>query len=206
MGSSIEFMNFLQLASVILLALAICGCSRPSAKGRSTFSVAYPGPPVSMIAEHYTNYVKVTPREVLVNPELAMLCNGVSQEAVEAARKKYGPHANAAILIYMSRPAALAFRDGVVPYPVGAVIVKEKMIGSYIDNNGSFHSEKNGGGGMVKRAPGFDPAHGDWEYFYFEDPAKIKNGKISSCVKCHESAKTTDYVFGTWRSSHESEK
>ena len=198
--------KFGDLASLLLLALTISGCSKPSPRGRSTFSVAYPGPPVSVIAEHYTNYVKVTPSEVLVNGDLAAMCRGVSPAEVEDAQKKYGPHANAAILIYMSRPAALAFRDGVIPYPVGAVIVKEKMIGSYTDSNGSFHSEKNGVGGMVKRAPGFDSAHGDWEYFYFEDPAKIESGTISSCVKCHESAKATDYVFGTWRSSHESAK
>ena len=51
---------------------------------------------------------------------------------------------------------------------------------------------------MVKRAPGYDPEHGDWEYFYFEDPAKIEQGKIQSCVRCHAGAKATDHVFGTW--------
>ena len=71
---------------------------------------------------------------------------------------------------------------------------------------------------MIKRADGFDPAHGDWEYFcsahvpgLADDPAvaqsavaqvkpagKIESGRIASCVQCHEAAKRTDYVFGTW--------
>jgi hypothetical protein len=52
---------------------------------------------------------------------------------------------------------------------------------------------------MVKRSSGYDAKHGDWEYFYFENPAKIESGRISSCVQCHDSAKKQDYVFGTWR-------
>ncbi|MDB6068335.1 MAG: hypothetical protein JWR26_4543 [Pedosphaera sp.] len=62
-----------------------------------------------------------------------------------------------------------------------------------------FHTGENGVGGMVKRAPGYDPAHGDWEYFYFDDAAKIQSGRIASCVGCHETAKGKDYVFGTWK-------
>jgi hypothetical protein len=58
-----------------------------------------------------------------------------------------------------------------------------------------------GVGGMVKRAAGFDPAHGDWEYFYFEDPAHIESGAIATCTGCHASARATDYVFGSWRPS-----
>jgi hypothetical protein len=51
---------------------------------------------------------------------------------------------------------------------------------------------------MVKRAPGFDSAQGDWEYFYFDDPSKIESGRMASCIECHRTAKQTDYVFGLW--------
>jgi hypothetical protein len=57
---------------------------------------------------------------------------------------------------------------------------------------------QNGVGGMVKRSPGFDPAHGDWEYLYFDDATKIESGRMTSCIACHEAAKNTDYIFGTW--------
>ncbi len=193
----------LLLGFAICLAAAISGCSKPAAP-HSNFNLAYTGAPVSAIAGHYTNYVRVTPGTVFVNPELAMLCRGVTQEEVEAARLKYGPHANAAIVIYMNRLAARAFRDSVSPYPVGSVIVKEKSFGGYWDKNGKpAVTAANGVGGMVKRPAGFDPEHGDWEYFYFQDPAKIESGRIASCVNCHQSAKATDYVFGAWRTAPE---
>ena len=87
--------------------------------------------------------------------------------------------------IFMNDRAAAIFssqkRDR---YPIGSIIVKEK--------------QGRGVGGMIKRTLGFDPEHGDWEYFYFEQPTKVETGKISSCVKCHTGAAGTDYVFGSW--------
>jgi hypothetical protein len=50
---------------------------------------------------------------------------------------------------------------------------------------------------MIKRPPGYDPDHGNWEFFYFEDPVKIESGKIASCVDCHNIARQ-DHVFGDW--------
>ncbi|HEY9509035.1 MAG TPA: cytochrome P460 family protein [Verrucomicrobiae bacterium] len=98
----------------------------------------------------------------------------------------------------MNNQAAAAFRTNAPRFPVGAVIVKQKTVNGYTGNDGKRVVQDNGVGGMIKRAPGFDPKHGDWEYFYFENPKKIENGRIASCVKCHDSAKNKDYVFGTW--------
>jgi len=100
----------------------------------------------------------------------------------------------------MNKLAADAFGKDTTPFPDGAVIVKRKTIHGYTDKDGKqVHSGDNGVGGMVKRASGYDPMHGDWEYFYFENDTKIESGHISSCVRCHESARARDYVFGTWR-------
>ncbi len=83
---------------------------------------------------------------------------------------------------------------------MGSVIVKQKQMMGYLDKDGrQIHERDTGVGGMVKRAPGYDPKHGDWEYFYFENTGKIESGRIASCVNCHVSAKDRDYVFGTWR-------
>lgn len=57
---------------------------------------------------------------------------------------------------------------------------------------------KNGVGGMVKRSSGYDPNHGDWEYFFIDDVAKIESGRIAACRNCHDTAKASDHVFGTW--------
>jgi hypothetical protein len=153
---------------------------------------------ISEIATGFTNYHQITKSTVFVNPELAALCIGVSSERMEKARIKFGPHANAGILIYMNEGAASAFGTNATVFPMGSVIVKQKQIFGYWDENGKSVNGNTGVGGMVKRQAGYDPEHGDWEYFYFEDVKKIESGRISSCVQCHSSAKNKDYVFGTW--------
>src|SRR5580658_1646182 len=70
-------------------------------------------PSVSEVAASFTNFSLITKNVVFVNPELAMLCRGASKEEVEAARIKFGPHANTGILIYMNKLAADAFTTNV---------------------------------------------------------------------------------------------
>ena len=139
---------------------------------------------------------------VYVNPELAMLCRGASSEDVEKARVRFGPHANTGILIYMNGVAADTFKANGTAFPVGSVIVKQKAIFGYVNPEGKEVREADlGVGGMVKRPVGYDPEHGDWEYFYFQDAGNIEAGRIASCVQCHSLARDKDYVFGTWNDS-----
>jgi hypothetical protein len=95
----------------------------------------------------------------------------------------------------------VAFQEQAKSYPVGSVIVKEKLMSSYYDSSTKITTKESGGvGGMIKRYPGFNTLSGDWEYFYFEDKSKIVCGKIASCVNCHDSA-IDDCVFGTWKNA-----
>jgi hypothetical protein len=155
-------------------------------------------PRVADIARDYKRLQSMTKEPVYVDPGLAMLCRGVTQREVEEARKKSGPHAHTAVLIYMDELAADAFRRKSTAYPVGSVIVKEKTGLGYDSEAQERVKAHDGIGGMINRPPGFDPAHGDWEYFYFEDSSKVESGKISSCVECHGGASTRDHVFGGW--------
>lgn len=178
--------------SIILFLLAtLSGFSQSGAQTNST-------PSIAEIAVAYTNFQQITKDVVLVNPMLAMLCRGASKAEVDAAGMRFGPHANTGILVFMNDPAATAFRTNAARFPVGAVVVKQKTVHGYTDKSGKRVVGNNGVGGMVKRSPGFDPKHGDWEYFYFENPKQIQSGRITSCVQCHDSAKDKDYVFGTW--------
>ena len=182
---------------LVLMAIAAAGCSFPSAATPAPAPASSPA--VATVAAEYQSYRKMTDREVLVDPQFATLCIGASQQLVERARESKGPHAHSAILVFMNSGAAEAFAAGNRLYPEGAVIVKRKMrlpVRGTPDH--AVRSQAHGVGGMVKRAPGFDPPHGDWEYFYFEDPAQIESGRIASCVTCHAGAKRTDHVFGTW--------
>lgn len=208
------------LASVVsLLAISLSGCGEsqtqvsPAGVGnrindvdRRDESQVVVGAVVNVedLACSYAELTLITKEPVLVDLQLAMLCRGVSQQDVDDARKRNGPHAHTSVKIYMNEIAAEAFRDRATAYPVGSVIVKEKLGLEYDLVDAGGEREQNaaktasGVGGMIKRAAGDDPEHGDWEYFYFEDPAKIEHGKIASCVECHRGASATDYVFGGW--------
>jgi hypothetical protein len=182
---------YLAKATFVIFLSGLWGCSQ-SLPSRIQ-------PAISQVAVSFTKYQRMTKSVVFVNPQLAMLCRGASKEEAEAARVKFGPHANTGALIYMNELAS-AFATNTSSYPAGAVIVKQKTILGYTDKNGKRVQQPDTGvGGMVKRPAGYDPKHGDSEYFYFEDAAKIESGRISTCVQCHSSAKEKDYVFGTWR-------
>ena len=182
-------MNTSIKAAFIVLSGLSCAWSQPLPSSEAQ-------PTANEIAVGFRNYQRITKNVVFVNPELAMLCRGASKAEVEAARTKLGPHAHTGILIYMNSLAADAFAANTNSFPVGAVIVKQKTLLGSRDKQADT-----GVGGMVKRAVGYDSEHGDWEYFYFENAAKIESGRISTCVQCHSSAKDKDYVFGSWRNA-----
>ena len=94
---------------------------------------------------------------------------------------------------WVNSEAASGFAaDGGARFAVGATIVKEKLLPA-----------EDGGwmlvalGIMTKRAPGFDSAHGDWEYGYWEEALGIARGSelANHCGGCHAGAQDTDYVF-----------
>lgn len=150
---------------------------------------------VEHIASNYSNYSRLTQNPVRVDAGLTLLCRAVTATDVDAVKSQFGPHAFHAIQIYANVAAQESLARKKFPYPVGAVIVKEKVV---LSRSGNL-SGRTGVGGMIKRAPGFDPEHGDWEYFYFEDAQRVDSGRIHSCVRCHLGAKQRDFVFGSWQ-------
>ncbi|WP_197526715.1 cytochrome P460 family protein [Botrimarina colliarenosi] len=174
------------------LALSLLGCSSGE---RETPATCDPIQTVGSVVEAYGDFHQMTAAPVLVDPIIAALCVSPQPSQLEVTRQAYGPHANAAIVVYMNDLAAQAFNGGRNRYPEGAVIVKEKQ--PFASSTGSSNE---GVGGMIKRAPGFDPAYGDWEYFYRDSSAPLQSGAIASCSNCHRRAADTDYVFGDWAS------
>jgi integrase len=72
-------------------------------------------------------------------------------------------------------------------FPVGSVIVKEKALTDSAKTKLAV-------AGMIKRAPGYDPAAGDWEFFYVEPGGPIDQGPIETCRACHGGAAPRDRV------------
>jgi len=183
----------------ILACVWLAGCA-PADEVAKPPHTASDQPDVQKIAATYRTLRAMTKEPVFVDPGLAMLCRGASQTEVEAARKVSGPHAHTAVSIFMNDNAAGAFGKPNATYPVGSIIVKEKEALGYQSTTQPRERAKanDGVGGMIKRPPGYDPAHGDWEYFYFEDANKVESGKMNSCIQYHSGAAGKDYVFGGW--------
>jgi hypothetical protein len=160
-----------------------------------------PAPVIEEVAREYregAEYRRMTEYPTVVNPRLLILCRRPTPEDLKAAEAVYGPHGGH-VYVYMNESAAEAYDAGERPYPVGAVVVKDKsareLARDGVANNVGYEQ---GVGGMVKRAPGYDPEFGDWEYFYFEDIDEIDQGKLENCSNCHARAREKDYVFGDW--------
>lgn len=103
------------------------------------------------------------------------------------------PHLNTGIHIYVNRLAEDTITEKSKSFPVGGIIVKEKL---KLDG---FDQAVHGIGGMIKRTPGYDSANGDWEYFYADKTTKFSSGRLKSCIECHTDARATDYVFSVWK-------
>ena len=187
---------------IFLAAVAMLAGGQPVyILGASSSSRPAESPSVEEIASRYLTYRKMTPTDVPVNLEFIADCAGMVSEEKEL--EIHGPHSGASILIYMNDAAAKIYEareDAFESYPVGAVIVKHKLI-YRPPTRGTGQNVQPGStgiGGMVKRAPGYDPPGGDWEYFYFTDPESIEAGRIETCAGCHRAAKERDFVFGEW--------
>lgn len=169
--------------SVVTVVALLAGCA---ASGTDQ-------PDARQLANSYRSLRLMTADPVFVEPALALLCRGATPDDIQRAREAAGPHALTTVRIYMNDAAADTFGQPGLKYPVGSIIVKEKAATGVASDRGH-----DGIGGMIKRAPGYDPANSDWEYFYFENAANIERGKIVSCIACHRGAADRDFVFGDW--------
>lgn len=80
---------------------------------------------------------------------------------------------------------------------VGTVVIKEKH--GYPGEGEERTDRPYAVAAMIKREPGYDPDHGDWEYaFQVNLPVKDKSltqGKLATCIGCHETVRDKDYLF-----------
>lgn len=172
---------------IACILLVGCASIQPRVKKSSNDSQLA----VETVISEFRNYPIITPDAVVINQEIAKLCRIVTPEEAAQAVEQHGPHAITTILIHMNEPARLAYSSQANVYPVGSVIVKRKGVQEPDD-------PESGVGGMIKREPGYNPEHGDWEYFYFERRDRVDSGRLSKCIACHDRVSASDFVFGTW--------
>jgi hypothetical protein len=101
-----------------------------------------------------------------------------------------GPHKRPALRVFANPLAQASLSKGAKTMPQGAAIVKEKW-GDNSDRLLAYAA-------MIKRAPGYDSKHGDWEYVYVDlgQEPDVERGRLQSCIGCHSAAQGRDYLFG----------
>jgi hypothetical protein len=94
-------------------------------------------------------------------------------------------------VVYANDPARRAL-DGRAKFPAGSIIVREKL-SKPDDATPELVAV------MLKRAPGFNPRGGDWEFLTVNGGlTKItRRQKKGSCLDCHASRRERDFVFTT---------
>lgn len=140
-------------------------------------------------ATFYREFKRLTKEPRHVAPLTAELCRTVTKDDLARDKAIAGPHAQNWIYIYANASAADSIAAKGAKFPEGAVIVKEKL--------GKDWNSVTGIGGMVKRAKGYDPANGDWEFFFYTPGGDFTTGKLANCIDCHNGGKR-DHVFSVW--------
>lgn len=148
-------------------------------------------------AIHYSKWTALTPKPVAVHQDLFRRCerSPATQKRIKDLQKRDGPHFVPAIKLFANPEAEKALKDDPkATLPVGGTIVKEKL------DDSVKAAKLLAYGAMIKREPGYDPEHGDWEYVYADlsgAKPKIERGKIATCIQCHSIAKDRDYLYRT---------
>lgn len=149
-------------------------------------------PDIEVIMAEYHSYLPQTEKPEPVSAYIFGLCRLPTLPEKEFAESEHGDGrylqdwANGLAVEGIARRGAHGFDPG-------SIIVKEKHIA--VPSTDGF--ELAALGFMIKREPGFAPAHGDWEYAYWEaELGVIATAEQSSyCAGCHAGAAETNYVF-----------
>jgi hypothetical protein len=80
--------------------------------------------------------------------------------------------------------------EGRAKFPAGSIIVREKLASAAAAQADLVAV-------MIKRAPGFNPTGGDWEFLTIDGAlTKVsERQKKGSCLECHSSQSERDFVF-----------
>jgi len=132
----------------------------------------------------YKSFDRLTAEPVEVSAALFALCGPMFGAEREVERA--GPHARALVHLYSHGVDAAVFASPERQFPVGTIVVKEKLAPDLTAT---------GVGGMQKMEPGYDPEGGDWLYFYGSRSSGFTSGRLDTCRSCHLRAKESDFVY-----------
>jgi hypothetical protein len=146
---------------------------------------------VATILNSYRSWEPQTPEPVNVSGYIFGLCRLPTLAEQVFLQSEHG---DGRYLQDWANPAAVAgiAARGAPAFAAGSVIVKEKYA-ELPDSEADLVAI----GLMIKREAGFNPAHGDWDYAYFEPALGVVQTEEQStyCAGCHSGASATDHVY-----------
>jgi len=168
---------------------------------------AAPKPPgenrdwLSFIAAREKTMTRVTDKPLSMDLQVAARCRAPLPKDLP----EDNPHRGHYVHVYVTPGDEKKIRTGEGTYPVGTLIVKEKLPGIFAQSakdpkavtadNLPLHDPELFTV-MLKREAGYHPECGDWEFMVVSGDMKqvLARGKLDSCVECHQQYKQTDYV------------
>ncbi|MGH7596941.1 MAG: cytochrome P460 family protein [bacterium] len=168
--------RFVLLFSIFAALLIACSVQKDSASE------------VEKVMTEYKTWARLTPEPRNISPHLWGLCRLPTPEEQAFLESQ---HADRYLNIYANNIGAeIAKHEGERVFPVGSVIVKEKLL--TLEGNSAEAVAM-----MIKRGKGFNPAGDDWEYIYWEKNGKLTRGpqQLANCQACHLNTRETDSVF-----------
>lgn len=146
--------------------------------------------------EGYRNWTKVNWEPQLMPARVSTACAMPIPPADDAGDMVGNPHREKFFTVYVNdigRDAMLKQRNP--NFPEGSIIVKEKLPSKESRTPELLTV-------MIKRARGFNPETGDWEYMVLDGAGtKVEGrGNLQNCQGCHAANRKTDYIFRTYLS------
>jgi hypothetical protein len=155
-----------------------------------------PKPTLEELMQEYRAWSPHPSEPQAISAAIASLCRLPSAAENAFVASEHGTD-HRLLQSWLNPAAKRGFDDKRSPFEVGAAIVKEKLV---LESSGQHRLVARGL--MIKRASGFDPTHGDWEFGYWEPGKELRRGDEAArnCGGCHASS-STDFVFldGRWR-------
>ncbi len=169
-----------RLLAASAAVLAVCSCSSPGHESAAT------GPPGTLTDDQI---------ESAASSYVAAGFAKVNRATFPTQQHAGNPPVN----VYVNQTADSTYRaidPGAKPkdafaFPVGSMLVKEMLGASGAPEVLTV---------MYKKAPGYDPANGDWWYGRLTPGGTPTNaafaGKVDFCIGCHTGTKQWDFAWG----------
>ena len=180
-----------QLLLVLLLAVTPA-CMVVPAETVKNASTASTEATENEAIKGYRQWTRINPEPVIMEPRVAELCAMSRGPLKERVMEKDNPHKDNFITVYVNETGSKAMYAKKPSFPLGSVIVKEKLLRKDSDSPELLTV-------MIKHEPGYNPANGDWEYMVTDAAGKVQaRGQLENCQACHTMVKNSDYVYRSY--------